>query len=943
MTTGATATNGDRSADPSGPQTAQFDLDVLKMAEHEQVDDLVAALNRRSVAVHLLTTPSTSGSGASTLVVLLDSALESTVDEDAVRELMRNYRDAIPVTVASTSASPYLAELSHIILAESTIDEAADTIASIVMVGGQRIVEWNRLVDRARAWTDVHDADLLLDEDDSSSATILLADPPMYADEQSLTTTRAFVDASSLAVVRRRRRAITILSAIALFLVVLLVLAITGTFSANRSRSQAEDERRTAQADGLADLSTRLIDADPDLPSILIRQAAEVKVTDRVLEAANSIETSTWPHRSIELDASPLMLSGASNANRVAVLTSAPQQLRIYDTHTGSVVARLVPNWPANVARTVAISPDGTEVAAKAVGADIEILSADGRRATVPNSASFGDVLGWLDPATVAVSGPTALVGVPSEGGPPQVRVSVAPGETVRGFDRTADGKATAAITREAVYLARGGDQPVRVGIDGAMDVAISPSGETLAVAAYPVSKILSFAAGQTPSATSPQVNATRVKSTDADTFVFGTRDGDLVQTHSGDASTIKVVHAQPGTSLRLARTGSGGLATTGVDGRLRLWAPQLSGLGQETPVLFGRPYDMRKAVFAHAEKAPSFRESTRHLITVARHASRATVIAQPNYVWTVDVSTGKPTSRDRPRYFGGVNADSALSPGGTAIGVVGSEQSSTGLIGPDGRISKGSTFEGKPPPMAIAGQGEGLLAVSDDARTLMMADATHLSCWSTIAGTAQQTGERFDIGRAVAALAAITASTTRRCVSLTVDGYLRTQDGHETRLNAGDLITKIDADETRIVAAAFLADNNSAMAVTDTGDVYAITGLDARPIASVGAGLRPFALRVSPSGKHLAVIGESATTFVDASTGKPVQRIVARGDSFLSDIGFIDENKGQIIAITSMGATQLITLNAQCGTALCGITSPRQLTDNERGAYDLSATLGGR
>ncbi len=931
------------SAMPSDAEGAKaIAVDVLTVGDDPRISALLASLTRRGLDVRSLTSAAGSGTGALTLVVLLDNALESSIPESEVRKLGRHYRDIVPVSVTSAGASEYLAELSHTILADTTPDAAADLIASIVTVGGQRIVEWNRLVDRARGWADQPDAALLMNEADSSTAAIALADPPSFADEQSLDLTRRYVNASSVAVTRRRRRTIAVLSTIAFLLVVLLVLAITGTFTANDSRVRANDERNIAQADGLADLSMRLIDADPDLPSILIQQAAGIKTTERVLAAANTIETSTWPHRSVKVGATPEILTGASAAHRVAVVTSQPLQLLVFDTDTGHVVAQLHPHWPLEEKRSVVLSSDGTRVATKARGADVEILDLNGHAVTVPGSADLGSVLGWVDTNTLAVVRPDGLVAVPISGGPPQVLMSVTAGETVRGFARTPNGSAVAAITREALYLSHGTSPPTRVAIDGAMDVAISPSGDAVGVAAFPASRVFRLRPGSEPGFVVPRANATRVESTGADTFVFGTRDGDLVQAHSGDSSTLKVVHAQPGISLRLAAAGSGQLATTGSDGYLRVWSPGVSGMGTETPLMFGAPHDMREAVFAHSSATPTMRESSRNLISVASGGSRATAIAQPNYMWTVDVSTGKPVRTDRPMFFGGLDADTSLSPKGTAAAIVGAKRSSTGKLGPDGRLSKGSLFEGKSLLMSIAGTGDGLMAVSDDATTIAMADATHLNCWSTVTDSKVQNDKSFHEGRSVASVAARTKDGSARCVALTVDGYFRTQDGREERVDE-ELTQRIDDGSTQIAAAAIGSDGDSAIAVTDTGDVYTLSGRDAQRIGGVGEGLKPFAVRVSPSGKRLAVIGEGATVIVDVDSGTTIQRIVGRGDSFLSDVAFVDENKGQLIAITSLGAAQLITLDGRCGTALCGISSPRPLTDDERAAYSLDASSGGK
>ncbi|MFI8774872.1 WD40 repeat domain-containing protein [Gordonia sp. NPDC062954] len=862
---------------------------------------------------------------------MVDEALTRSVPEHQLREFASSRGEIIPVSRSRTDAVNYLSDLSHAIFDNSSVPDMATEIAAIATVGGRRITEWNRIVIRAREWRENPATAPLMDEADTQSAELIVADPPRLFAANDVESVRLFVAASESAISRRRRRAVGVLSAVAVALVALIGLASCQAVNANNSRVEAREAQATAEADRLADLSIRTASADPDLPLVLLNEALDIKVTDRVRAAVNTVEAGTWPHRSLRLPAAPVEVSAAQNASRVAVLTSTPPTVHVYNTADGTVVAqRQLPPAEQDQGVAFALSADGARVALQYEGDSIQVFDVSGGQLTsVPKSQ--GELLGWLDSRNLAVATSGGLGSLDhSDGGMTPV-VTVAAGDLpVRGFARTPDGSVTAVLAHDVLYLSGPDVATNKHPVSGGMDVSVSADGKTAAVAGYPESYIVRT--DQARDEPSPiAVNATHVNLVAGSVFAFGTREGRLVQTNSSTVLRSVVAHLDLGT--KASRDGSGRLVSIGYDGYMRIWTPDPNNHGGGEPVMFGRLHDMADAVFARQSNS-SLLESTRNQIRMRPGSTFATVIAQPNYVWTVDVDTHKATD-DRPTYFGGLDADSALSPSGTAAARVVSKGAGTATVSDkNGRLISEAGIDGTSLQMAIAGMGEGLLAVDDDASTVVTADPTHLYCWSTTQLGPNLYNRTFDAGRGPVALSAQKVDGTSRCRALTADGYLRDEKGDEHKLTIPGLTQRLEAGDTRFAAGTFTDGQRTVIAVTSDGEIYRITGKTGDRIGTVGPGLETIAVRISPSGKIVVVIGQKATVFVDTESGDTIDRDVAQGTSFISDVAFTDTEERNVVAVTSLSAIMPLSVDGGCGQELCAMPAPRELTEFERSDY---------
>ncbi|MCG7632871.1 hypothetical protein MHN80_11155 [Gordonia McavH-238-E] len=918
-------------------KAAPTPVEFLTLEWEPRLDDLVNELHRAGLTVHILRElPSADAvTSARAIVVVVEELIAQQIPEQQLRAFAGTVAEVIPVSLRPPGTVDYLADLSHMILGATSIPEAAQDIAKIVIVGGKRITEWNRHVVRAKDWEESPQSVPLLSEADGRDVALILADPPELFSADEIAVVRRYADASAAARARRRRTAISVLSIVSVLLVALIVLAGLQTVNANNSRTVADDRRASAEADRIADLAVRMTPADPDLPAILLHDATEIKVTQRVREAANTVAASTWPHRSIKLTGEPRVVSAAADAPRAAVMFSDEPTIVIYDTSTAEVVTQVrAPQPTAEGTATIALSPDGSTVAIQYESEQLQLFPVS--EGGPPTTIAESDVtlLGWWDESSLVLATRAGLERRPVSLGVPFLLVPTPPADgPVRGYARAEGGSAVAAITADALHYAPHGQRPVRTPVEGAMDVALSADGRTVGVAAFPESRLISFGDDLEPDSSPLDVNATQVEALGTRAFAFGTRDGRIVQYDAADrrATLVRSILAHTRSRLRASTDTNGTVATVGLDGYLRLWTPEVD-KSEDVPLPFGL-HHMKASVFA-AQRENAYRESTRHQIRLRPGTNLATVLMQPNYYWTVDVSDGKAIS-DRPTYFGGLNADSSLSPRGTASARVISDGAGFATIAANGRLKQAGTIEETPVPMTIAGRGEGVLSVNDDGNVLVMADSTRLSCWSTAANSARTQDHRFDTGRIPVAMSAHLIDGQARCIALTADGYLRDQTGNEKQIDDRVLTEKIVSGDLDIAAGEFADDQRSVVAVTSQGDVYELSDT-IRRIGTVGAGLQPFAVRLSPTGRLAAVIAEGGTAFVDTATGRTRTTVRAQGDSFVSDVAFIDSEETRALVVTSQGAVRSIGIRTECDRPLCIVPAPREATAVERADYGL-------
>ncbi|MFT3660694.1 MAG: hypothetical protein QM809_04675 [Gordonia sp. (in: high G+C Gram-positive bacteria)] len=905
-------------------------LDMLAVGYDVKVRDLVRELELRGTPVTLLRDLDASPSGASVLVLVLDEALESSTSEESVRRFADRYGDVIPVTSRPAGTPEYFAELSHLLLTQVPVSESAATITEIAAIGGSRIVEWNRLLDRAREWSEDPAHTALLTEPEVQSAELLLAEGVGFFDRTAVDMVVNFVETSKAAIAKRRRTGISVLSAGALALVVLIVLAVVQALNANDSREHADEARQMADADRLADYAIRMQDADPDLPSILVKAAAKVKPTDRVIGAANSIAERTWPHRSVRLDGLPLRMGRADAAPRIAIGTEGATEVRVFDTEKAVEIAALQVGKVDDLV-AVAMNPVGSTVAVQGrTDNEIRLYPVDGGGARQMKAPEKVKLLGWYEPDRLAVATAERLAVISASGGALTTVLEIRKGEELRAFATSGDGAVTAAISVDALYLLRRGTAPVRVPVKGAMDVAVAESGDLIAVAGHPSNTMVRWPRGGKPEAqtTAEAERGTKVVRID-DGFAFASWDGRVL---APGAKTEVLAHA--GGRFLAQMAGRNSLVTAGQDRYVRFWTPRM-GDASAVPLPFGLS-DMRSAAFRPGTTS-SLLESTRNQITLQPGAEVATVIHQPNYLWTVN-ATDRTAIKKTPTYFGRLNADMALSPGGTAAVRVVSGGLNFGRIGWDGDLTDGGVIEGKPIGMTIASTGRGLVAVDDDASTAILADSTHLSCWSKAGGSPNRIDRTFDADRAPMALIAGTVDGRPECRALTADGYVRDQTGHEEKIS----IPGVAEGDVRLSAGAFQNLQGTIVAVTDSGDIYEITRSAVRRVGGTGPGTRPFAVRVSPSGKTIAVMGRAGSSYIDRASGRELRQVPAVGTSYISDVAFrLDSGSNALLTITSMGAVGSLSLTSDCEGALCNVIGPRPATSRERADFHIPAGTG--
>lgn len=910
----------------------QAPLDVLAIGYEPSLDRVIRELRIRGIRTNVFRSLEGASVEATALVVALDQPLESTVSEAELREFTARYDDVIPVSSRPAGQAAYFHEISHLLLTQVSAQDAAETIVAVASIGGRRIVEWNRLLDRSREWAEDSGHVSLLKDAEVPPAELLAAEVSDVFDPAAVRAVRDYLDASRSQIARRRRRAMAVLSAGALALVALIVLAVVQTFNANDSRNQAEEARKTADADRLADYAGRLQDADPDLPSILVSAAAQLKPTDRVVGAANEVAARTWPHRTVELGGLPRRMSSAANAPRLAMMVKGTSTAQIYDTGTAEQVAELEVGDVAGL-RSAELSPDGKTLAVQRNDEPtIRLYAVDGSGAAEMKPEA-GNLLGWYDAEHLALATGSALTTVPRTGGAPVAVIELKPGEELRAFARSADGTTTAAISADALYLTRTGTGPKRMQMKGAMDVAVAGSGDRIAVAGYPKNALVRWTSGDEPGVThlDESLRGTSVSRIGESEFAFAGWEGRLMAVSGGDL--ISSVLAHSGGRFLTAVAGDKTLATAGQDRRLRFWRPRGSA-GTDQSLPFGLR-DVREAVFADAGDNPLI-ESSRNQLTIQSDAPVATVIHQPNYMWTVDVER-RTAVKDRPTVFGRLNTDMALSPAGSGVAIVTSKGVMLGRIEHDGSPKDEGRIDGTPIGMTIAGTGRGLLAVSDDSSTVVLADSTHVYCWSKAGGAPTRQNHTFDADRRPIAMVAETVDGTPKCRVLTADGYVRNHEGKEARLRTGE-----SGHGSTLAAGAFRGVRGGILAVTEHGRIYEIDGLRGRRIGTVGSGVEPFAVRLSPSGRTVAVMGRAGTSFVDRSSGRVFQRVPADGTSYLNDVGFrSDTGDDAVLAITSRGAIRSISLSNTCDGPICEVNSPRPPTEQERADFQIPDGIG--
>lgn len=290
-------------------------------------------------------------------IVLLPPGQSSTEDADQFVGL--GLADPIIPVVIGSSASTLLADRSQVVRPATALSEVAERIASLTRLGGADLVAVNDLLSAARRWV-AHGrrpTDLLSSSRTTDAIPLATLAGSVYHAEAGLLGEFTVASARLQAEHRRRRRRIVTVA------VAVLSSAIVAAFATKLGSDYAADDARRQAAVATSNRLTGIVNkmvhtySDPDLPWLLAQRALSSDPSPDAVSVARLVLDAIPAHRSIRLAKRPVSLRTASTGE--IAIVSADRSVDVLDS-TGSTVR----SFPAGVASAaIALSDDGTRLA----------------------------------------------------------------------------------------------------------------------------------------------------------------------------------------------------------------------------------------------------------------------------------------------------------------------------------------------------------------------------------------------------------------------------------------------------------------------------------------------------------------------------------------------------------------------------------------------------
>lgn len=899
-------------------------VDALYVADDEPiVRALLDALATHDVEVRAA---SMSAGGDVPLVVLITPAMLEPRHTDRIQAVAARYSEVLPVSFLP-GAAPLFADLSQSLVTQLGVPECARRIALITTHGGRTIVDWNNLVGKAVAWRTDGQQALLSDTDASAALGLLQSAPAQSSHNRALVA--EYVAASQSAVTRRRRIGTAVVSVSCAVLALILVFATVQAVNARKAQIQARNAGNTATANRLARAAIEDLGGNPDLPALLAGRALAFAETPIALEAKARVLAGSWPHQSYKLDFVPYGLSAATQSPRVAINDSDHNTIVVFDQPGGKRLGEFhFANDNRPVGAHVRLSPQGRRLIVALPNA-LKLYDVDAKE-QVKGPAQWyrgGDTLiDWLDDGHLLIGrGQQVVAVVPHTGETTEIAGLDSP---ITSGSLSPNHQHLVVATERGVSVVDPVSKQVAGNVDGRIDSPIiSDDGKSIVARQYPYTvSITPPDAGGTGESRGTQTQIPVA----ANALLPLDNGHTLALTTSGELSVISgaelynTIRAHLSGRVRGARLPDGRVATVGEDGYLRVWSVPdfLSLLGKPTGAGFIAPRSRLPSSFGQSI-AP--RESARNQIRMASDDTIAVTLL-PGYA---RVMSAPDLTGNKKWFFAGLDTDVFLSRSGSRIAHVGLNSIRSEQFSQTTKFWNGDhtvVMNGKHIQMAIARGGKGIGAVSDDGSTVVLADEYSVGARHADA-TANRDGQFAQDRRPVA----LYAESNGGGYALTEDGYLRTSDGTERKLD----LPAGEAHAAAVGAAEFTGPDDYTL-VTRDGRLMRGKGNSLAEIGNLGGGNDTFALRASAEGSLIALIGATGLIVYDTHARRVVYREPGYGTenhTLVTDVTFTKQSS-VLYAVTVVGGVRRIEITDVSHDQL---TPPRQFTADELALFQIT------
>ncbi|OMC39027.1 hypothetical protein A5740_03025 [Mycobacterium sp. GA-1841] len=849
------------------------------------------------------------------MAVLITSSMLSAEEAKRVQAIAESYDEVLPVSFLPGPA-PIFSGLSQSLIAQLGVDKCAARISTIIQHGGKAIIGWNNLVADALRWQSEGRQALIPESEIGSSLALLQSGPARESERRDLV--RDYIDASQQAVSRRRRIGQSVIGATAAVLSIVLVFAVVQAISARVSQNRAQQAADIATSSRLAREATNLIPGDPDLPTLLAMSALQSSPGSAAQTAAARVAASTWPHTSHHLEFKPQGISAAEDSDRVAIV-KAGAGIVVYDAPGGNVLHEFPFEDPSSSDGALGIlNPQGSRLAVQQPDAgSIYLFDVDSGEELpeIPRRSGIA-LLDWLDDDHVLIGRDNQLVSINATDGAVAVIAEAPLGELVDSASVSTEQNRIVAATGTSVMIVNTTTHSVEQTRSATLtNPSLSADGEMVLGIDYPRPVTFSLADADTGSPKPLPFPARQIFPVDAQYALITTGTGEVSIIGSG--RIFQTVRAHLSGRVWAARLSDGRFVTVGADGFLRAWSvPSAEIFGVATSAgLIDESARMASVIGVHA--AP--RESARNQIRIAADGHLAVTIL-PGYARVVRTNDLSTTNH---WFFSGLTTDISLSADGSRIASVGPKRSRTFGFNETDKFwthDDAPVLPGTTAATAIGDGGKAVSAVSNDGSTILIADEYQVSRRRD----GDNSDQHFDIARHPVSLS---PEPTGPGEVLTADGYLRHSDGSEDRLELPS------AEEPLTIAAAEPRVGGGFTLVTDHGRLFTSSADGLTPLGSIGAGNDAFALRTSPAGRRIAVIGEQGIAVFDADSRRVIFREAASGQSTVTDVVFSDDD-AVLYAVTQIGAVRSINITKEDNKP--HLVAPRLLTTQEMALFNL-------
>ena len=888
--------------------------------DRETVADLLAALANQDLEIH---EPSESPTDNVPLVVLITPAMLEPQNVAYAEAVASRYQEVLPVSFLP-GAAPLFADLSQSLISQLGVSECARRIALIATHGGRTIVDWNNLVSKAIAWrTDGRQA--LLPDADANAALSLLQSPPAQSSSNRALVAE-YVAASQSALARRRRIGTAVVAVSCAILAAILVFASIQAISARKAQVRARDTGNAATANRLARLAIESLGGNPDLPGLLANRALSFANTPTALEAETRAVAATWPHKSYKLDFVPYGLSAASQSSRIAINDSDHNTMVLFDQPGGKKLGEF---RYASDARPVGVkgklSPDGRRLAVK-LPASMKLFDVDSKEQLAGPSRWYRGndaLIDWLDNDRVLVGrGPQVLAVNPETG---EATPIADVGSAIAGGSLSPNRQHLVVETERGVSIVNPVTNQHERSIDSQIaSPAIGDDGQTIVGLQHPYAVEVGApdAGGKNKLTRLPGAGNVLLPLDNGYTLALAAN-GEL-SVISGE-KLYDTVKGHLSGRVRGARLSDGKIGTVGEDGFLRVWSiPDFNALrGKPISSMF-IPSRVRQS---RGSQMAGPRESARNQIRMSGDDTLAATVL-PGATWLLTLPDL--VSDTKKPFFAGMDSDVFLSRNGSYVASVGDKFVRTDKVGQSSnsgrRDSANTMMNSRHIQMAIGKGGKGIGAVSDDGSTVVLADEYSVSSRHTDA--ANNRDAAFEQDRRPVALY---AEPNGNGYALTVDGYLRSSDGAESKLD----LPGADAHAAEVAAAEFLSRDDYVLATRD-GRLMHSKSNSLKEVANVGGGNDSFALRTSTDGSQIALIGATGLVVYDVDAHHVVYREPGYGtdnDTLLTDVTFTKQ-RGVLYGVTQVGGVRRIEFAKDLHDELA---TPRQFSADELALFQIS------